>query len=96
MKMKMFEVGKKYETWVTGAESEMLRYEIEIISRGPERLFANVKVEETDTNYCYYWPISEIAADINVGYNKYADFQYEYITFKTLRKITIRANYEVL
>lgn len=93
--MKKFEIGKKYETTIYGAEFEELRYEIEIISRDSDHLIAKVRVEEIGNTYNYMWPESEMSADIKTDYNKYINSDYEYIKFKAVRPCTIRAYYEV-
>lgn len=93
--MKKFEIGKKYETTICGAESEELRYEIEIISRDSDYLFVKVRVEEIGTTYHYMWPESEMSAEIKTDFNKYINSDYEYIKFKAIRPCIIRAYYEV-
>lgn len=93
--MKKFEIGKKYEAVIYGAESEELRHEIEIISRDSYHLVAKVVIEEVGTNYRYTWPESEMSADILTVFNKYTDSYSECINFKTVRPVIIKATYEV-
>lgn len=94
--MKKFEIGKKYVATIWGAENENLNYEIEITSRNSESLSATVRVEEFTHSYRYTWPTSELCAEIKTGYNAYNKSEYEYITFKGVRPITIKAFWEVL